>query len=522
MPLSYLLHIGIILEGAVMKLTAELIFDCLQEQFDVIYARSSNKNTVVGRPLFYDSDCSCSGHICILPPDDFIPKNLGNGVYVSIGELACDLPDPNVELLTIMESVTANHLFNALQSIFDYYDEWENSLNKIVEENKGYPELIQTSARYLDCAISLVDADFSVIAITSKDADTFRDPDNKISTTIMGDLITDPKFGHGLQKDGIFEFNSGVDEFISHNIKKDGRYLGRVTLIYNKSKSKGSYIYLLRHLVLKLGVLLKISGTFLVNNESLSSLHEILIGFLNSTPLESQFVSFKLKENGWSYDDKYILIRLQPEFRHEWQLHATYLIPHLERLWPGACAVEKDAYVAVLLNLDIYNAKSRKNFFQDLAVFLRDGLLLAGISRPFHGLDRLASYYRQTELAVTFGREVNPMYWYYRFDDYVLLCLLKLGTMNFTPEQVCSNALLDLIKYDQDNNTEYYKTLRTFYHNKFNYTHAAESLYIHRTTLIKRIERIVQLTQLNLEDPDGNLYIELSFRYLDKVMRSTS
>ena len=250
----------------------------------------------------------------------------------------------------------------------------------------------------------MVDADFTVIAISSKDADTFRDPDNKISTSIMGDLITDPQFGYGLQKEGIFEFSSGVDEFISHNIKKDGRYLGRITLIYDKKKSKASYTYLLRFLANKIDNMLKISGTFLVNNDSMSSLHDVLSGFLNSTPLESQYVSFKLKECGWSYENEYILIRLQPEFRHEWQLHATYMIPHLERIWPGACAIEKDAYVAILLNMDIFKEKSGKSFLQELAVFLRDGLLLAGLSRSFHGLDRLPSYYKQTELAVTFGR----------------------------------------------------------------------------------------------------------------------
>ena len=100
-----------------------------------------------------------------------------------------------------------------------------------------------------------------------------------------------------------------------------------------------------------------------------------------------------------------------------------------------------------------------------------------------------------------------------------LFSLLKHGLMDFTPEQVCSHVLLDLIKYDTDNNTEYYKTLQTLFHHKFNYTHAAENLYIHRTTLIKRIERITQLTELNLDNPDENLYIELSFRYLDKVLQ---
>ena len=39
-------------------------------------------------------------------------------------------------------------------------------------------------------------------------------------------------------------------------------------------------------------------------------------------------------------------------------------------------------------------------------------------------------------------------------------------------------------------------------------------LYIHRSTFINRMERIQELTHLNLEDYDTRLYLELSFRLL--------
>ena len=501
-----------------MKLTTELIFDYLVRRYDVSYTRSGNRNTAVGRPVFYDSNHALSNHICILASHDFNPDSLGEGVYISIGKLPFDIPVANIELLTLNEAVSPARLLNELQELFEFYEGWEAELNKLIMENAGYPAIIQCSAEYLDCAISIVDANFSVIAIASKDAENFRGSDNKVSDYIMSVYITDPHFSQGLQKDGVFEFSSGGDLFLSYNIKKDGRNLGRVTLLCDEKRSKDTYTYLLRFLASKINAILKVSGSLLVHNESLSLLREILSGYLSGKPMDSQYVSFKLKESGWSLQNEYILIRLQPEFRHEWQLHTTYLIPHIERLWPGACAAENDAYVAVLLNLDIYNAQGGKDYLQELAYFLRDGLLLAGLSRPFRGLDQLPSYYKQTELAVALGREIHPMYWYYRFDDYVLTYLLKFGTRDFLPEQICSRPLLYLIKYDRENNTEYYKTLRTYFNSKYSYTHASETLYIHRTTLIKRIEKIVELTKIDLDDLDENLYLELSFRYLDKVV----
>jgi hypothetical protein len=502
-----------------MKLISELIFDRLSERFDTHYAATHDKSTVVGRPVFYERSRDFNGHICILSPWDTVWELPDSGVFVCVGELPEGLSLRNTELMTVPGDVPVNTLFNALQDIFDYYDAWEDELNTIIDADRGYSEIIQSSTRYLDCPISIVDDEFTIIAISEHSSVEFRDDINrdKVSSSIMNELISDPLFSKGLHNNDVFEFNISGELFFSYNFKKDGKYLGRLTLYLKDKQSGNTYKFLFRFLAHKIEVMLRKLGSFLLHKEAFSSLREILSGCLNNKAPDRQYIELRLSENGWSYDDSYMLIRLQPEFRHEWQLHAMYLIPLIERQWPGACAAESGQYVVVLLNQNVYDSKNDKGFLQELAYFLRDGLMLAGISRSFTGFGQLTSYYKQTELAVSLGRDADPMCWYYCFDDYALSCWLNYGVLSFTPEQICSKILIDLIACDRDNNTEYYKTLRTFYNNKFSFTHAAESLYIHRTTLIKRIERIVELTKLNLDDPDGNLYIELSFRYLDKV-----
>lgn len=502
-----------------MKLTTELVYDRLCAYYDVRYTVANNKSTLAGRPVFYQPGMTPGDRICILTPDtaDDLPPE--SGVFVSIGEVPWDPSAQGAfELLTVPAEVPLTALFNSLQDIFDYYDACENELNAIIENDRGYQEMIRCATQYLDCPISLVDEDFTIIAISEQNSVDFRDTvdQDKISTSIMSDLVSDPSFSKGLHNNDVFEFNLGGEIFLAFNYKKEGKYLGRLSLHFQNKTSKDAYIYLVRFLAQKIDVMLRKIGSFLIHRETYSSLREIITKCLNNTPMERQHTEYRLNENGWSYTDEYMLIRLQPEFRHEWQLHATYLIPTTERLWPGSCAVEYDRYVLILLNRDVFAAKSDKNVMQELAYFLRDGLMLAGISRSFHGLDHLPAFYKQTELAISLGRDKDPMCWYYCFDDYALQCWINYGTMNFTQEQLCSKVLLDLLAYDKANNTEYYKTLRTFCNRKFSYTHAADDLYIHRTTLIKRIERIIELTDVDLENPDQNLYIALSFRYLDK------
>lgn len=502
-----------------MKLTSELIFDRLSKLFEAEYLISCDNSTVVGRPVFYDADRHSAGHICIIPPDTVVTQALDAGVYISIGNTASVFPTHDIERIIVPGHLSPNALLNALQDIFDYYDSWESKLSSIIESDAGYSELIQCATGYLGCPISLVDDDFTIIAISDNSSEGFRDEidHDKISSSIMNELISDPLFSKGLHNTDIFEFNIGGEVFLSYNFKKDGKYIGRVSLNLKEEHSKESYKYLFRFLIQKIEVMLKKFGSFLLHKQTLTSLRDILTSCLKNAPPDRQYMEFRLSENGWSNNDSYMLIRLQPEFRHEWQLHATYLIPLIERQWPSACAVEYEQYVLILMNLNVYSPKSRQVFMQELAYFLRDSLMLAGISRVFSGIDQLAAFYRQTELAVTLGRDTDPMCWYYCFDNYALHCWIRYGVLNFSPEQICSKILLDLIAYDKNNSTEFYKTLRAFYSNKFSFTHAADELYIHRTTLIKRVERIVELTNLNLDNPDENLYNELSFRFIDKV-----
>jgi hypothetical protein len=505
-----------------MKLTTDLIFQRLSEHYATDYTVANNKNALVGRPIFNRPGLNAPDpdHICVITPAALADLPAEGGIFLCVGQPPAYASSEALELITVLDDVPITDVFNSLQEIFDHFDAWEDELNTIIETDGGYYDVVQCSTNYLGCPISLVDEDFSVVAISDKNAGDFRDEldQNKLSATIMSELITEPLFSKGLQNDDVFEFTIGGDLFLSYNFKKDSRYLGRVTLDLENRALREPYIFLLRFLAQRIDVMLRKFGSFLIQKEAFSALHAILSSALNNRPLDRFYTEAKLNENGWLNTDTYSVIRLQPEFRHEWQLHATYLIPMIERLWPGACAVEHDRFVAVLLNHTFYNSKSETSFIQELAYFLRDNLMLAGISRSFTGLEQLTEYYRQTELAITLGREDDPTCWYYRFDDYALSCWLKFGTLGFTPQQICSRVLLELLDYDRENNTEYYKTLRTFFNNKYSYTHAADDLYIHRTTLIKRIERIAELTHVNLDDPDSNLYIALSFRLIDKTL----
>ena len=83
------------------------------------------------------------------------------------------------------------------------------------------------------------------------------------------------------------------------------------------------------------------------------------------------------------------------------------------------------------------------------------------------------------------------------------------------PEQICESSLLKLCKIDEQKGTNYAKTLVCYLKNNCNSTHAANELFIHRTTLLHRLDKINELVSINFDDPAQKLMILLSAKMLD-------
>ena len=77
-------------------------------------------------------------------------------------------------------------------------------------------------------------------------------------------------------------------------------------------------------------------------------------------------------------------------------------------------------------------------------------------------------------------------------------------------------ALEQLQRHDAVHGTQYTETLRILAEENYNTTAAARRLYVHRSTLQDRIERIRLLTELDFDAADVRALLWFSFRLLEK------
>jgi PucR family transcriptional regulator, purine catabolism regulatory protein len=142
--------------------------------------------------------------------------------------------------------------------------------------------------------------------------------------------------------------------------------------------------------------------------------------------------------------------------------------------------------------------------------FVNDPLAI-GIGRPVDALVGLRDSYREARQALFMARRLadpNPLY-FGELNVYRLLFQLE-----YSPElsAFCTEIIGPLVEYDRAQGTDLVETLTAFFAHKANLSQTAEALFVHRNTLLYRMERIKEISGLDLDNPETRLSIQLALR----------
>jgi purine catabolism regulator len=135
-----------------------------------------------------------------------------------------------------------------------------------------------------------------------------------------------------------------------------------------------------------------------------------------------------------------------------------------------------------------------------------------GLGRPAGGLSGLRTSLVQAQEAVALANEL--------FEGDRVLSFADLGIYNVLFRLQGSRELEDfydrtlgpLLRYDAGRGTQLVDTLEAFFGNMGNVSQTAEALYLHRNSLLYRLERIGEITGLDLNDPDDRFSLQLALR----------
>lgn len=505
-----------------MRLNVDIILHWLQKDYPEVICRNPSPDPIQTyfRPLFPGSPDDMQEHIVVVDHSsgahfvpqsaDILPVFIGGG-YTYAGPC-----------ISLPEDTDCAGVFNALQKIFDLFQRWRQDLELAVHQKCSFDAIVQSCDPLLDVPMCLADNHFRYVSYSRTLAqasgyeELYVDEGNYLPLDFINQLTAMPDFTKSEEYQDVYHYNC-VGSMLHKNIFYHGIFVGRLALPHSQSESENRYhSQILRDVSEYVEELYETIGSFWHRKTSSSRLSTLLLKLLEGQQVELDALNRLMVNQGYRAGDELRLIQMRSHFITNESKMTSALTSQLEKLWPGSCCMIHQQKLIVFLNLSGYNRSTKKLFNQELAVFLRESLLLAGISRSFTDIRNIQAAYLQTEIALDVGEELTPTYWYFKYDDYAYWDLLHHGCRNFLPEQVCHPAINILKAYDSTNHTELSPTLKAFLSNQYNAVATANELCIARSTFLKRLSRIEELTKIDLSHFQTRIYLALSYELFDQ------
>lgn len=182
----------------------------------------------------------------------------------------------------------------------------------------------------------------------------------------------------------------------------------------------------------------------------------------------------------------------------------------LKTVIPGTHVVYHKSGIAAVIPWD-GGVEAYPGLQEILRDFAEKKYVRIGISNSFTNAGSFVTYFDQAHAALELGQKLKTEEPVCLYRDYQVFDLLSEVRNPEKLGRYCHPALAALRQYDHANNSQLYKTLCIYIENKCNIKLASKSLFIHRNSLVYRLDRIAEICGIDLSDVNTLFLLRLSF-----------
>ena len=515
-----------------MRLSQDIIFHQLSTAYPLGYAKKADCGKTYTRPAIFAEGMDLAGTVVVCRAGELLGSMLtatgrNDCLVICVDKLLDKHPSQlakvDFPVVTLKSEVLPVEVYNKLQSIFDLFLAWDQELASNVLEAKGFSDLIDSCAMVTNSPITIIDNMGNYVAFNNPYYESIILPEKRGEETSVpwkyaGDFSVRKVFPEFTATKGAlkFTFDDTNLDVVNIFVFNNDQFVGGMGAVLEKNEDYGYLAFIIEHLnyyVERLFDRFKSFGNIVSKNSSLSTLLE---NMLEGRDIPEERWVEAYAETGWGEGDSLQLVQLKTNPQLSQRELGGSLSVEIEHIWKGVISFSYSDQNLLIINHEHFQSHDHMDFYQAFANLLRDNLLIAGLSRRFYNPAHLPFAYQQTLVALSIGAEKSPTSWYYEFDDFVLSYITRNSSGSLGGEHVCSSKLLTLKKHDEIKNTDYYRTLLTYFQCMFSATETARKLFIQRSSLVYRMERIQKLVQIDFSSFDEIQYLFSSFGILEE------
>lgn len=187
-----------------------------------------------------------------------------------------------------------------------------------------------------------------------------------------------------------------------------------------------------------------------------------------------------------------------------------HTVKNLKLLFPGTHVTYHKKNVVAVIPIE-EAADITTELLEKLTKFSDTDHVRIGISNTFTHIKNFMLHYEQANSALELGLKLAPGENICRYLDYQIFDLFSNIKSPESLGRFCHPALSLLRQYDHKNNTQFYQTLCAYLDCGCSIKITSEQLYIHRNSLVYRLNRITDVCRVDLEDTQTCFLLRLSF-----------
>jgi len=529
-----------------MLIDGNVVHYLLAQEFTAVSCDKAARRIAVDYPILYDVSADMSGHT-VLVPEHERPRadaRLSGSICLCTNDAsAAATREAGFAVVQIGDDVTFPHLYNYLQLGFVRLERLDARLRAYVETRMGAQALLDACSEALGRPLALMDEQYRTITeVTLNGSAAF----SLLEEEGVDLFMAARNYRHMRSSRTVFTA-PGSGDLLMKNLFAGGELIGMVMSYHEGTALSARYTrFILSYVSSFLEETFERMGSFGVETAEADRIRETLSRLLPGGTTNRVEIESLLLKNGHAPRSTYVVLRIERSFTYEGAEELGYLAHRFESAWSGAYCFVVDATLYMLSDIhykgaprardDVqdwelgridgptfendafalanHDAAGKKpvheDFLKDILIVARDNLAKVGVSREFTDLGQLDAARAQATAALQQGLVSDPTYWFYRFDDYALSWVVEHGLQGTPAGYAQHPAVAELARYDAEHESELLHTLTVFLRCRFNATRAADELYVARSTLLARLERITTLTGIDLDDPDDLVYLGLS------------
>lgn len=193
-----------------------------------------------------------------------------------------------------------------------------------------------------------------------------------------------------------------------------------------------------------------------------------------------------------------------------------YLVKRITEIVKENKAVVYQDSIIMIITRDKDNPL-RKNDLNSFNAFPSEPRLYVGISAHFEHFWDLYKYYLQALKSLKIGQYLHKEKTIYPYEEYGLYQILDICSGTEDILNFCHQAMIDLSIHDRKNGTKLAYTLYVYLKNMQNQLETSNELKIYRSTLVRHINLIKQIANVDLSDENISFHLKLTYKILEYV-----